>query len=100
MWSPRRQTSLGYVTPEIDGTGRVRGAVDTEPLIGAGQLFQMSMYHENHPEGVYQMTNRVLVFDPPRTIAWSTAWADDYCARTADRRSPRAAAFRRIVQLP
>ena len=28
------------------------------------------MYHANHPNGSYEMTNRVAVFDPPRAISW------------------------------
>ena len=28
------------------------------------------MYHPNHPDGRYQMANRVQVFDPPNVIAW------------------------------
>ena len=27
------------------------------------------MYHDNHPDGSYQMANRVLVFEPPRVIS-------------------------------
>jgi hypothetical protein len=30
----------------------------------------MAMYHANHPDGNYQMANRVQVFDPPRAISW------------------------------
>ena len=32
----------------------------------------MAMYHPNpnHPDGNYQMANRVKVFDPPRAISW------------------------------
>jgi uncharacterized protein YndB with AHSA1/START domain len=54
----------------IDGTGWVCDAVDAKPLTAAGQIFRMSMYHPNHPDGNYQMANRVQVFDPPRTISW------------------------------
>ena len=54
----------------IDGTGWVREALDTEPLSAAGQLLRMSMYHPRHPDGHYQMANRVQVFDPPRTVSW------------------------------
>lgn len=54
----------------IDGTGWVVEAIDDEPLSAAGQIFRMSMYHPNHPEGTYQMANRVQVFDAPSTIAW------------------------------
>jgi hypothetical protein len=28
------------------------------------------MYHPNHPDGTYQMANRVQVFDPPHAISW------------------------------
>jgi Polyketide cyclase / dehydrase and lipid transport len=54
----------------VDGTGWVGEAVDREPLTAAGQIFRMSMYHPGHPDGNYQMANRVQVFDPPRTISW------------------------------
>jgi uncharacterized protein YndB with AHSA1/START domain len=54
----------------IDGTGWVREALDSEPLSVPGQIFRMSMYHPNHPEGNYEVANRVQVFDPPRTISW------------------------------
>jgi hypothetical protein len=29
----------------------------------------MAMYHANHPDGNYQMANRVQVFDPPHAIS-------------------------------
>lgn len=54
----------------IDGTGWVRDALDGERLTAVGQLFRMAMHHDNHPDGDYQMTNRVRVVDPPRAIAW------------------------------
>jgi hypothetical protein len=56
--------------PAIDGTGWVSKALDTAPLTGSGQMFRMAMYHANHPNGSYEMTNRVAVFDPPRAISW------------------------------
>ena len=58
----------------IDGTGWVRETVDSKPLTAAGQIFRMSMYHVNHPDGNYQMANRVQVFDPPSTISWETGY--------------------------
>jgi uncharacterized protein YndB with AHSA1/START domain len=58
----------------IDGTGRVRETLDSGPLTAAGQMFRVSMYHENHPDGTYQMTNRVQVFDPPSTISWEPGY--------------------------
>ena len=58
----------------IDGTGWVRETVDSKPLTAAGQIFWMSMYHPNHPDGNYQTANRVQVFDPPSTISWETGY--------------------------
>ena len=58
----------------IDGTGWVCENVDDKPLTAAGQIFRMSMYHPNHPEGNYETANRVQVFDPPSTISWETGY--------------------------
>src|SRR3954454_17702399 len=58
----------------IDGTGWVRENCDSKPLTAAGQIFQMSMYHVNHPDGIYQTANRVQVFDPPSTISWEPGY--------------------------
>jgi hypothetical protein len=38
------------------------------------EIFRMSMYHVNHPDGNYQMANRVQVFDPPSTISWEPGY--------------------------
>lgn len=54
----------------IDGTGWVGEPIDRPALAAAGQVFRMAMYHPNHPDGSYQMANRVQVFDPPRAISW------------------------------
>ena len=54
----------------IDGTGWVRENFDSKPLTAAGQIFRMSMYHVNHPDGNYQTANRVQVFDPPSAVSW------------------------------
>lgn len=54
----------------LDGTGNVRHPVDTAPLTGPGQIFRMAMFHEQHPNKDYEMSNRVEVFDRPRAIAW------------------------------
>ena len=54
----------------IDGTGRVRDSLDGQRLTGLGQIFRVAMYHENHPDGSYQMANLVLAFEPPRVISW------------------------------
>jgi hypothetical protein len=58
----------------IDGTGAVRESLGSEPLTAAGQIFRMSMYHPNHPDGNYQMANLVQTFDPPRTISWKPGY--------------------------
>jgi len=54
----------------IDGTGWVRESLDGERLTKPGQIFRMAMYHDNHPDGHYEMANKVGVFDPPRAISW------------------------------
>lgn len=54
----------------IDGTGWVREPLDRQVLSAPGQIFRMAMYHPNHPEGNYQMANRVQLLDAPRTISW------------------------------
>jgi uncharacterized protein YndB with AHSA1/START domain len=38
----------------IDGTGWVCETVDSKPLTASGQIFRMSMYHADHPDGSYQ----------------------------------------------
>jgi len=58
----------------IDGTGWVRETLDSKPLTAAGQIFRMSMYHPNNPNGNYQTANRIQVFDPPSTISWETGY--------------------------
>jgi hypothetical protein len=54
----------------IDGTGWVREPLEHRQLTEAGQVFRMGMYHANHPDGNYDMANKVRVFDPPRAISW------------------------------
>jgi uncharacterized protein YndB with AHSA1/START domain len=54
----------------IDGTGWVRESLDGESLTHTGQIFRIAMYHDNHPDGDYEMANKVEVFEPPRAIAW------------------------------
>ena len=54
----------------IDGTGWVQEAVNRAPLTEVGQIFRMNMYHPNHPDGDYQMANKVQVLEPPRAIGW------------------------------
>jgi hypothetical protein len=55
---------------DIDGTGWVKEALDSQHLSCAGQIFRVAMYHENHPAKHYEMANKVVVFDRPRAIAW------------------------------
>ncbi|HZA09629.1 polyketide cyclase [Mycobacterium sp.] len=54
----------------IDGTGWVRESIDGRRLTRVGQIFRMAMYHDNHPNGSYEMANKIVVFDPPHAIAW------------------------------
>jgi uncharacterized protein YndB with AHSA1/START domain len=62
----------------IDGTGWVRETLDGTSLTASGQIFPMSMYHPNHPDGNYQVANRVQEFDPPKAISWEPGQdADD-----------------------
>ncbi len=56
----------------IDGTGWVKESVDRAPLTEVGQIFRMDMYHAGHPDGDYQVVNKVEVIDPPRAIGWLT----------------------------
>jgi hypothetical protein len=61
----------------IDGTGWVLESLDGKPVTEVGQIFRMGMHHDNHPEGYYEMANRVDVFDPPRAIAWQPGQGPD-----------------------
>jgi hypothetical protein len=59
----------------IDGTGWVNQALDGDRITGAGQVFRMAMYHENHPDKDYETANLVEVFDEPRAIGWKPGTA-------------------------
>jgi hypothetical protein len=61
----------------IDGTGWVRQSLDGKRVTETGQVFQMAMYHDNHPDKDYEMANRVEVFDRPRAIAWQPGQGAD-----------------------
>lgn len=61
----------------IDGTGWVRESLDGRPLTETGQIFRIAMYHDNHPDGHYEMANRVEVYDRPRAIAWQPGQAGE-----------------------
>jgi hypothetical protein len=58
----------------IDGTGWVCDPLDCQPLSASGQIFRMAMYHPGHPNGKYQMANRVEVFDPPQAVSWKPGY--------------------------
>jgi uncharacterized protein YndB with AHSA1/START domain len=60
----------------IDGTGWVRRPIDEPRLIASGQVFRMAMYHPNHPDGDYEIANRVQVLDPPHVISWEPGYDD------------------------
>ncbi|WP_349270026.1 activator of HSP90 ATPase [Mycolicibacterium parafortuitum] len=59
----------------IDGTGWVREALDPEPLAGVGQMFRVAMYHDNHPDGHYEMANKVIAFEQDRVLGWEPGQA-------------------------
>ena len=63
--------------PAIDGTGRVRESLDEERITAVDQVFRVDMFHENHPDGVYRMSNLVIAFDRPRTIGWKPGYVED-----------------------
>lgn len=61
----------------IDGTGWVGEPRDHDRLVAAGQIFRMAMYHPNHPDGNYEMSNQVEVLEPPTSISWKPGYIDD-----------------------
>jgi hypothetical protein len=61
----------------IDGTGWVQESVDRAPLTEVGQVFRMDMYHADHPDGEYQVVNKVQVFEPSSAIGWLTGYRED-----------------------
>jgi uncharacterized protein YndB with AHSA1/START domain len=55
----------------IDGTGWVRGPLqDGAKITAEGEVFDMAMYHPQHPDGDYEIANRVVAFEPPTAIEW------------------------------
>lgn len=58
----------------IDGTGWVCNPLDHQTVTRTGQIFRMAMFHPGHPDGNYEMHNRVEVFDPPRAISWKPGY--------------------------
>ena len=61
----------------IDGTGWVRESLDGKPLTEAGQIFRIAMYHDNHPDGHYEMANKVIVCEPDLAIGWEPGQAGE-----------------------
>ena len=59
---------------EIDGSGMLRGALTDEVISGAGDVFAMRMYYEQF--GDYEMSNRVVEYEPDRLIAWEPSRRD------------------------
>jgi hypothetical protein len=43
---------------DIGGTGWVREFLDGDRINGAGQVFRMAMYHEDHPDKDYKIANQ------------------------------------------
>lgn len=64
------ESQVRRASESAPGTGWVRKPFESRPLTAAGQVFRMGMYHSGHPDGNYQMANRVQVFDPPHAISW------------------------------
>ena len=60
---------------DIDGTGWVCDPLDRQPLMAPGQVFRMSMYHPGHPNGNYEIANRVEVYEAPHAISWKPGYA-------------------------
>jgi hypothetical protein len=48
----------------------VRQSLGADPITAAGQVFEMAMFHPDHPDKDYEMSNHMVVFDEPRAIAW------------------------------
>jgi hypothetical protein len=61
----------------IDGTGWVREPLNEPHLTQVGQIFRIKMFHDNHPQKFYEMSNRVEVLDRPRAIAWKPGQGPD-----------------------
>lgn len=63
---------------EIDGSGTVRGAVDSKAITAVGEVFVMAMHREGRAAGAdYRTGNHVVRFKPGRRIAWTTALEGD-----------------------
>lgn len=72
--------------PAIDGTGWVRGPLKEGTRITAeGEVFDMAMYHPQHPDGDYEIANRVVAFAPPAAIEWEPGFYDEDGQRDSGR---------------
>lgn len=65
----------------IDGTGWVTEALDTGPIVNTGQIFQMAMYHPDHPDGGYETVNEIIALRAPCVISWRTGYIDQRTGR-------------------
>ncbi|MFC7374866.1 MULTISPECIES: SRPBCC family protein [unclassified Brachybacterium] len=64
--------SLPARHPDVDGSGMVRSAENTERVTKAGEQFTMNMYAEGMG-GDYRMRNHVTAFDENKMIGWKPA---------------------------
>lgn len=62
---------------EFDATGMVGPPASRARITRVGQVFVMNMtYREGEHVEHYQSDNHVIVFEPPRAVAWATATHD------------------------
>src|ERR1700755_828957 len=61
----------------LDGTGGVVKPSDDARLTESGQIFQMHMFHPQHPDGNYEIHNKVVAFERPNAIAWKPGYVAD-----------------------
>lgn len=54
--------------PEFDGSEMLRPGASNKVIAGIGDVFVTRMYFE--AMGDYEMHNRIVVFEPDRSIAW------------------------------
>ncbi len=56
---------------EIDGSGMLQGAVESNAITGSGQFFTMAMHYESL--GDYRTVNEIVEFEDGSRIGWTTA---------------------------
>jgi uncharacterized protein YndB with AHSA1/START domain len=54
--------------PEFDGSEMLRPGASNKVIVGVGDVFVTKMYFA--AMGDYEMHNRIVVFEPDRSIAW------------------------------